>query len=99
MLWIHVCLNLENKAGKAILGRGHLAHIRGPGLRGRRPIHQTIKHVINTEVAKRCSEKHRGQLTSQESLLVKFMGSPFDQLNLITKIGRRMRRKKSMMVV
>ena len=49
MLWIHVCRNLEDKAGKAILGRGHLAHIRGPGLRGRRPIHQTIKHVIHTD--------------------------------------------------
>src|SRR5690554_1703906 len=87
VLWIHVCLNLENEPGKTILGRGHLTHVRRPGLRGRRPIHQAIKHVIDTEVTERGPEKHRGQLTSQEGLLVKLVGSPFDQLDLIAKIG------------
>ncbi|CCK06200.1 FIG00640947: hypothetical protein [Cronobacter sakazakii 696] len=80
---VHVGLNFKHETGELLFARFHHAAIGLARHRRRCPLHQTIQHMVNAEVAKRGPEEHRRDFTAQEQLAVKLMRSAFHQLQLV----------------
>lgn len=85
VLGVHVRLDLEHEAGELLFHRFHGALVGDAGQRARCPIDHGVEHMVDTEVAQRRTEEHRGQLAVEEFLLVELMAGALHQLQLLDK--------------
>ncbi|MNZ87027.1 hypothetical protein D3C78_1058740 [compost metagenome] len=83
---IHIGLDLEHETAE-FLFCGY--HFTGAALtRHRRwsPGHQTVKHMVHTEVTQSGTEEYRRQITAQESFMIELVGGALHQLQLFTQL-------------
>ena len=83
---VHVCLNLENNAGKIFFKRidhafacGAFRHA-GDGAGGK--THKSVEQFLNAEIVDRAAKKHRRLLALEVQFLVKRKARAFQQVNL-----------------
>ncbi len=83
---VHIGLNFEHEAGEFLFLRFHFTGVGFTRHRTRRPLHQTVQHVVNAEVTQRGTEEDRGDFTAQEQLFIELVRRPLHQLQLVAQL-------------
>ncbi len=86
MARIHVRLNLEDKAGKAIVGRIDDTRIARSGRRRRRQVDQRLQKRLEAEVGKSASEKYRRLQAFEVLLHVEVRAGRSDDVERLSKM-------------
>ena len=84
---IHIGLNLEDKTCEGLFRGLNPAYAAVTGLGRRRPLHQGLKHILNTEVIHTGTEKDGALITGEKLIKVKGVACALNEFNGLSDVG------------